>query len=473
MSSLPDYLYKRLPSRLQDAAVSAYGWHSRRAHRTGQFREHRQLLEKLEGAGAAQLRAYQDRELERVLRYARAAVPYYREHWPQEEAWNRPAFDVLASLPYITKSDVRAHAPLFLSEAVPPRMRIAVSTSGTTGTPQQLFVDRKSRRQNHAYLQRLLDAAGVRTRAWGAVFMGRILGRDDQLVRQPWRTDYSSRRVLFSSYHLSDDTIGRYVRKLQALQPEWIDAYPSALWSLAELARVRGLALPRPRAILLSSETLGSAARAVIEEEFSCRVTDFYAAAEQAAFFFQCEYGAYHQHPVYGVAEYLPVGRAADGDQLFEIVATGFRNRAMPLVRYRTGDLVTRPSDSPCRCGLEFPTVGRIVGRYYGLIVTPEGRRVAGIGPALKGLPIAECQLVQYAPDAVEFRVVPTDQGWSSRLEATAIARLRTRIGDRMRIRVAVVDKIPRGPNGKFHMTINQVAGTGASDPSPAVQRDA
>jgi hypothetical protein len=66
-----------------------------------------------------------------------------------------------------------------------------------------------------------------------------------------------------------------------------------------------------------------------------------------------------------------------------------------------------------------------------------------------------------------EFRVVPGDQDWSAHLEAQVITRLRERIGGKMDIRVAVVDQIPRGPNGKFHMTVNMVTGDGVSGERP------
>jgi phenylacetate-CoA ligase len=468
MTISPSSVYSRLPAVLQDFAVTAYGVRMQRLRRSVAYRQQGELLAKMVVWDADRLRAFQEQELTRVLQHAFTTVPFYRARWSAIWSESGAAFDRLHELPMIDKATVRGDPGAFLSDAVGEPDRLWVSTSGTTGTPQRLAVDRRSRAENHAYFDWLLRQPGRSEPGWGAVFMGRVLGSERQIERRPWRVDYLNRRVLFSSYHLSERTISAYVRKLGALEPDWIDAYPSALWSLAELANDHGLELPRPRVLLLSSETLGAQARDVIERAFRCRVTEFYAAAEQAAFISQCAHGSYHPHPAYGVVEFVPAGTDAGGERLFEMVATGFHNRALPLVRYRTGDLVTLSEGGPCPCGRPFAPVRSIVGRHYALIVTPDGRRIAGIGPALKGLPLGESQLVQFARDAVEFRVVPSRAGWNAGMEDRIIERLRERIGSRMNIKVTVVDSIPRGPNGKFHMTVNLVHGRSASGEVPA-----
>jgi phenylacetate-CoA ligase len=205
--------------------------------------------------------------------------------------------------------------------------------------------------------------------------------------------------------------------------------------------------------VLLSSETSDAQARAEISDAFGCPVTDYYGSAEQAAFMAQCRLGSYHVHGEYGIVEFIPVGQEG-GETLFEIVATSFQNWATPLIRYRTGDLVTL-GEGPCECGCPGPWARRIAGRLYHLIMTPEGRFVAGIGPALKGFPLRESQLVQVSPDTVEFRCVPAHQPLDDSTISAIQERLRQRLGPLMKISIRTVDSIPRGPNGKFAMTLN------------------
>ena len=55
-----------------------------------------------------------------------------------------------------------------------------------------------------------------------------------------------------------------------------------------------------------------------------------------------------------------------------EIVLTTLRNQAMPLLRYRTGDL-GRMLDGPCRCGGVLPRLDRVEGRREGRLPLPGG----------------------------------------------------------------------------------------------------
>jgi phenylacetate-coenzyme A ligase PaaK-like adenylate-forming protein len=54
---------------------------------------------------------------------------------------------------------------------------------------------------------------------------------------------------------------------------------------------------------------------------------------------------------------------AADGEQ-GDVVATALHSYAMPFIRYRLGDIVTRGEQS-CACGLPFATIGTIQGRMH------------------------------------------------------------------------------------------------------------
>ena len=285
--------------------------------------------------------------------------------------------------------------------------------------------------------------------------VGRVLGTDQQMEIQPWRVDHANRSVYYSSYHICRTSIARYLTHLTSYECEWIEGYPSAIGNLAALAHSEGLDLPRVKAIILSSETLDSETRHIVETGFGERIWEFYASAEQAAFISQCESGSLHVNPEYGVVEWLPRGRDSDGAALYELVATTFMNLSMPLIRYLTDDLVTI-GPQHCSCGRSFPTVGRIVGRVSASIILPDGRRVTGISTIPKGMPVTRSQLAQTAQGKIEFRVIPDEQGWHEGVEQELIRRLRQRLGDSLQIVVRVVDHIPPGPNGKTPLVLRE-----------------
>jgi phenylacetate-CoA ligase len=267
------------------------------------------------------------------------------------------------------------------------------------------------------------------------------------------------RNRLFSSYHLSPANAPAYSRALCAYRPDYIDSYPSSAATLAALLKEAGLAAPRPRAIVKSSETLGASQREVIEEVFGARCFDQYGSTEQAAFVSQCEKGSYHVHPEYGIVEVVdaagdPVRAGEEG----EMLCTSFTNDALPLIRYRTGDAAVA-GEPGCACGRAFPTLARILGRLDDLIVTPDGRRVGRLDPVFKGRStIREAQIVQETPERVRVRIVEAP-GYAP-ADGEAVRReLAIRLGPEMEIEIVTVDAIERTGSGKFRAVVNRAHG--------------
>jgi phenylacetate-CoA ligase len=319
---------------------------------------------------------------------------------------------------------------------------------------------------NYAFFARFLTWAGVPRGARVATFAGRTVVRPDQSEPPYWRLNLAGRALLLSSYHLAPTTIDDYVERLRAFQPEVIDAYPSSIEPIARRLRELGTPTIRPRAVVTSSETLFPAVRETIEKAFGCQVFDYYGAAEMAALVTQCERGTYHVNPEFGIVEILRDGEPARPGDEGEIVATGFINPLMPLIRYRTGDLAVA-GDGGCACGRSFPTLGRIVGRLDDIIVTPGGRRVGRLDPIFKAVTsLAETRIVQDADDHVTVEVVLGDV--LPELERVTLLReLANRLGPAMRIDLVAVPHIPRSASGKLRTVVNLASAE--RDPHPAV----
>lgn len=441
-------IYLNSPRPIQDLALSIIGARNRIVQRGSWFREHATFLSRSERWGESQLTEWQDRQLAGLLNHALATVPHFQALGLGGNHTHFTARDVLSELPFTNKEALKHDPRAFTSIVIRPREMVRVTTSGTTGSPTTFFIDRRSRQEHFAYFDRFLRWANLDSTAWHAVFMGRLLGKDSQLKHTPWRTDFSNRRVYYSSYHITRNSVEKYLRHMTSRSLEWVEGYPSAIGNLAQLGLSAGANFPKIRAVIPSSETLDDITRSTIEKAFGKVIWEFYAAAEQAAFISQCEAGSLHINPEYGIVEFQSCGYTDNGEELHEMIGTSFRNRAMPLLRYRTGDLVVR-DHTACACGRTFPRLKRIVGRTVDAVVLPDGRRLTAIGDIIRGLPIERSQVVQISEGAVEFRVVPIRSGWSVEAKNTLEHRLRDRLGDSARIRIQVVRSIPPGPNGK------------------------
>jgi phenylacetate-CoA ligase len=273
-----------------------------------------------------------------------------------------------------------------------------------------------------------------------------------------WRHNYPGNALLFSTTHLSPDNVTHYARKLLQFEPELLEGYPSAMLIVARLARGLRLELPRPSAIIVSAETLFPEDRVELEETFGCRVYDQYAASEPSCFWCDCEQGVMHINPEYGISEIV----AADGEpaplgDAGDVVVTSFLNPAMPLIRYRLGDIAIAGTEIDCACGRHMARIERVVGRIDDILFVPSRGYVGRLDPAFKGLEsIVEAQIVQESLTKIRVLIVP-DNGFDTSVGNRLLSNLRTKLGSEVEMSVEQVQSIPRAPNRKFQSVISKV----------------
>ncbi len=452
MSDLPLRSYYAMPAWVQSLMLSGYGLRLRYL-RYG--RHHRQALAGLvvsQWFSGDRIRDGQVSKLNHMLSHASVNVPYYRERGLPTSVRQ---LEDLRGLPLLTKEDVR-RAGRALCAPGRSRRPLEIHTGGTTGTPLAIYCDRAALQRNYAFFSRLLLWARVPRGARVATFAGRTFVPPDQTGPPYWRSNYAANTLLMSSYFLSPQTVDAYIERLIAFKPDLIDAYPSSIEFVARRLLRTGAPDIRPRAIVTSSETLSPPVRDLIQRAFGCAVFDHYGGAEMAAFISQCEAGSYHVNPEFGIVEIIRDGRPAAAGESGEIVATGFVNPVMPLIRYATGDVAV-PAGGSCSCGRAFPVVARIEGRMDDVVITPDGRRIGRLDPIFKGTnSIVESRLVQDAFDHVRIEVVPA-AGYSDADEAALLDELRRRLGPSMRADVRRVPSLPRAPSGKLRMVVREV----------------
>jgi len=112
------------------------------------------------------------------------------------------------------------------------------------------------------------------------------------------------------------------------------------------------------------------------------------------------------------------------------VIGTSLHNFAMPLIRYRTGDLIEIKRDEKrCACGRGLPLCARILGREQDLLVTPDGRYIANAAILfnfVKG--VQGFQIVQHERDRFVVRVV-ADAEFTSKERDRVVRTLRRLVG--------------------------------------------
>jgi phenylacetate-CoA ligase len=455
-------LYDDAPVAVQNVMISTYGlWLRHLRYGTG-HRARVAALRRAERLAPAEWRANQIARLAAVTAAAAKDVPFYRERL---RAGGVASPEALLDVPVLSKAEAQDAGRALVSNRYAGQTLQEIHTGGTTGRPLVVYCDREALQRNYAFFFRIREWAGIDMDDRVATFAGRTIVAPARSAPF-WRHNWASRTLLCSSYHLAPDTLDAYLDALARFGPALIDAYPSSLEPLARRALERTDRRIHLKAIITSSETLFPEARSAMEAAFNCRVFDHYGSAEMVACVSQCEAGRYHIHPDFGMLEVLVDGRPALPGETGEIVATGFVNDVMPLIRYTTGDLAVL-GEGGCPCGRTFPVIERIEGRQDDCIITPEGRRIGRLDPIFKAVQgIHEARIVQDAADHIRVEVVPRPVV-SDAEHATLLDELRRRVGPTMRITIVPVERIARTGRGKLRTVVNLVSARSSAGPQP------
>lgn len=380
------------------------------------FRQQRKWLDETQWWSAERLRELQTGLLHRVVQHAFETIPYYRD---KMKALGLTPEDIrtledITKLPTITKDIVREQGHRFVSEQAPRWLLRTGYSGGTTGRRLVHKRDLRSINTEHAFVRRQYDWAGLSFRDRCARMMQREIVPPAVEHPRPFAYDAAMRELYLSTYHICKETVRAYVEAMIDYKVKALVAYPSGAFALARLCLEEGVR-PEIKAVLTTSETLDPAKREVISQAFACPVYDFYGGGERVCYIHTCERGTYHVLPEYGLTEFIAAGPPNEGS--FRVVATGFWNMTMPLIRYDTGDLV-QLGDGPCPCGRAFPVVKRIVGRDSHVLVTPSGKILGATAIedlmenvlfSMQGMPILEGQMVQEQPHLMVLEFVPLD----------------------------------------------------------------
>jgi phenylacetate-CoA ligase len=407
-------------------------------------------------ADRAAIVAFQERQLRRLVSHAAARVHVYRQRYRAHGV--RPA-DVrsiadLAALPIVAKGELQA-LPIAerVAEGVDAAHLLARRTSGSTGQPFEI----RRTRVEALCLDLLWRRA---TRELGILRRDRVAAV--QLVRgHGLCSDRFPRRALrrFGLYrHARISCLlepAAIVAELRRVAPDVITGFPSVLAHLADELGAEGLHGIRPRLIDVGGELLTEPMRERIAAVFQATVVQHYASHELQMIAWQCRAtGDLHVCDDGVIVEVLdgdcPVPPGGTG----ELVATALHSFAMPFIRFRLGDLVTRGAEA-CPCGSPFSTLRVVQGRVLDYFRLP-GRSLHPyhvISTIRDGWDwIARFQLVQDRIDAIAVRVVPRvtpSPGSLERLREAVLAR----IGAGVAVRVDLVREIGRDAGGKFRVS--------------------
>ncbi|MGX9136043.1 phenylacetate--CoA ligase family protein [Rummeliibacillus sp. JY-2-4R] len=306
--------------------------------------------------------------IERVYRN----VPFYKEKF--DELNIRPSdiksLEDIKKLPFTKKKDLREHYPTGLF-AVPLSEVVRIhGSSGTSGKPTIVGYTKKDIETWSEIVARAIATAGgtpndVFHNAYGyGLFTGGV------------GLHYGAEKLGVAVVPISGGNTDRQVTLIQDLKPRGIAGTPSYILNVAEKMEKLGMD-PATNGIeygIFGAEPWTEEMRKTIEEKLDIKAVDIYGLSEVmgpgvAIECHEAQDGLHiaEDHFLVEIINPETLEQVPDGEE-GELVITSLTKEALPVIRYRTGD-ITSLNREKCKCGRTMVRMARVKGRTDDMMI--------------------------------------------------------------------------------------------------------
>ena len=314
--------------------------------------------------------------LEKEVRTIYQHSPYYERRFPiHTEQLKWACFE---EIPVLTKEDLveDGHCAFFqdcsdVARGVRNNKLESETTSGTTTAPMTVIMEAgwweaQTKRAYEAHpLLKKLSGRSVRKAVLAPVNCSSNLCPYEDFPFPNRYFDGTAYLNLSSDpFCFTEAEWDRIAIELQAVKPELLEGEPVYVSLLARAAMKRRIQLPSLKAVILTYGKASLVHGRRIAEAFPVPQIDLYGSTEAGYLFigdaFQDNSRVIDTNAFIELELYRP-----DLLEVFSVVATTRGRKTMPLLRYRTGDIVERCSDG-----------FRVLGRNRDLLFRPDGQLI-------------------------------------------------------------------------------------------------
>jgi len=407
----------------------------------------RRVISQFMAAGESDRARLSEKLLSRVINRARG-TEYGRPYGADLGAW-----------PILKKEELRSNISRFEARSV---VRVPASTGGTTGKPIKLWRSLQSIAAEQAFRDSIVSRKSQSFLFSRVAVLRADFVKDADDDEPPFGVYRNMRkRLVLSNTHLSKNTIEWFVLELKRFKPDILWAYPSMVANLARLLSVASLDLEIPY-VLTSSELMTVDTRTAIKRTLSAEVIDYYGQGERVCFAYSDRLNEYWFNPAYGYVELIPKTEAVGNGEYKEvdIVATGYWNDVLPLIRYHTGDSAIVPRDASKRdlrdISLGLKPFHGIAGRYNEYLTSPDGKIIGGLNHIPREVDhVIRIQIVQHRPTLVTINVL-CEEGFTAEDQEMLLSNARELIPDSVDLKVKKVTKLLVNKNQKAPFVIRE-----------------
>jgi len=405
----------------------------------------------------SEMQRMQTEKLREIIWHAYRNVPFY--HAKFRSAGIKPdvirTIEDLVKIPMTTKSEIQA-TPLneMVARNVDVNGCVKNKTSGSTGIPLVTLVDKRT-----------IDFDGA---VWLRAFFENGLRLRDRMVVISDPRNFPKKRgwiqrlgIMRTKYFSIFDDAERQLSFLEEYKPDIIESYPSSLSILADACKQYGNDV-KPRLVFTLAELLDKNSRKFISSLFEAELFDYYASSEFSLMAWECrEHTGYHMNADSVIMELVNNGEAVAPGERGEIICTSLVNHAMPLIRYRIGDVGVN-SGEQCSCGITLPLMKIMEGRADDFLIALDGRII----PPTVFFPypfenyegIKQFRVIQERRDKLTIQLAVKESFLNdAQVFEKAKKKILELFGEGMQVYFEILEQINRDPTGKLRKVISHV----------------
>jgi phenylacetate-CoA ligase len=450
-------IYNQSPQFLKNGLAGVYSFMVSKKKYGPIYRSWSDLLKESQYYNSFELKTLQLKLLNDFIKSSLNNSKYYRNIALSNGFDIEHPFDInsIKKFPVINKAIVRKNYDDILIKAY---AKYKFSSSGTTGTSLHVYLDENAYQREYAFRWHYFAVANASRKDSFAFFLGNHLHPIEKQKPPFHIIDPYEHSIYFSLFHMSDENLKYYLKDFNHFKPSYVKGYPSGLYVFAKFIKDNGLEVHKPKALFSASEVLHDHQKKLLEEVFQCPVYQWYGQVETTINVHECEYRRLHVKEEYGLLELLnDEGNDAKPGEIGNAIATGWGNKAFPLIRYNTGDNMMLAMDQYCACGRNGRIIERIIGRDEDFIITPEGRKIGRLDFIFKPIDtIAESQIIQESSNQIIVKIVPLP-GFTYNDNQRIIKLINKYIGNSIKLNIEQVNAIERSENGKIRYVISKV----------------
>lgn len=297
-----------------------------------------------------QIQKYQLKKIKKIKAFAKTHTLFYSKIYSNSSIDKINTFsDFSDQTPYVSRVELQKNEKNIVTKNIKTFSK--ESTSGTTGKSFTMYFGRKY--YNYLQLVYLRNFMQLNLKIFSKTSY-------QWFEPIPNRKKYHDFGVMNKIYFDQLTPIPKLYLDLKKERSNYLALYSCTLILLMNFIEEQKLQKLNFDKIIVFGNILSKGFRQKLEEFFNTEVIDLYGLAEFKDVAYECKTcGNYHLNSDILYPEYIPYDLK---NNIYELVLTGLMENSIPLIRYKTGDLVIKTKNEFCDCN-NFDLFKDIVGR--------------------------------------------------------------------------------------------------------------